>query len=163
MTEEVDYVLDPASLDFAVTDGGVLSLRIGEKYYPRVHAYRGFPVSNDRIWISLRDAEDVEIGIIDDLDRLPESSRQVLLDELDRRYFSPVIDRIHSLTEEFGYTYWDVSTEAGRTRFTVQSGQQAAVQLDDRILISDVEGNRFEIRDLDSIGTKHRRIVELLM
>ncbi len=156
--------LDPLSVEFAMTAGGVLSLRIGERYYPRVHLYRSFPISAEELWISVRDAEEKEIGMIRSIEELSAGNRRFVIEELDRRYFSPVIETIHSLTEEFGYTYWEVSTSAGRRRFTVQVEQNGVVQLGDgRVLINDVEGNRFEIRDARTVEPKRWRIIELLM
>ena len=51
------------------------------------------------------DEKDKEIGMIASLDDLPKSTARLLEDELNRRYFAPVIEKVLSVKEEFGYTY----------------------------------------------------------
>lgn len=156
--------LDAKKLKFEKTPGGVLSLKIGRKLYPRVHAYRAFPLSNAELYICIRDAEDVEIGILETLEDLPENMAILVSEELQSRYFTPVVKEVISLKEEFGYVYWEVDTEAGRSRFTARIGHNAAIQLEDRrLIIVDVDGNRFELEDYTALEPKHQRIVELLL
>ncbi len=38
------------------------------------------------------------------------------------RYFTPVIQKIHSIKEENGFSYWDTETDRGACRFTVRMG-----------------------------------------
>lgn len=156
--------LQPEKLKFAKTPGGVLSLRIGRKLYPRVHAYRAFPLSDSETFISIRDAEDEEIGMLESLAQLPDDMAVLVTEELESRYFTPVVNKVLSLKEEFGYVYWDVDTNAGRSRFTARIGHNAAIQLDERrIIVVDVDGNRFELQDYTALEPKYQRIVELLL
>ena len=147
------------------TEGGFLSLRVGaRKQYPRVHLYWCFPLSQNNRFVSVRDREDEEIGIIEKLDEFSPETLQLLLDELSSRYFTPTIGNIHSLKEEFGYTYWDADTSAGRCRFTVQLGRNAVISLESgRLLIHDVDGNRYELEDYRTMDAKHLRVVENLL
>jgi hypothetical protein len=156
--------LESEKLRFSKTPGGVLSLKIGRKVYPRVHAYRAFPLSNTDTYICIRDAEDKEIGILESFAGLPEDMAALVEEELESRYFTPVVKKVLSLKEEFGYVYWDVDTDAGRSRFTARVGHNSAIQLgDSRIVIVDVDGNRFELEDYTILDPKHQRIVELLL
>ena len=147
------------------SEGGFLSLKIGkDEDYPKIHLYWCFPFSQHGDFVSVRDHEDKEIGIIEALEDFPPDTLHLLLDELNSRYFTPSILRIHSLKEEFGYTYWDVDTSAGRCRFTVQLGRNAVLTLEGRkLLIHDVDGNRFELEDFQKVETKHMRIIEDLL
>lgn len=156
--------LEADKLEFGRTPGGVLSLKIGRKLYPRVHPYRAFPLSKDQSYICIRDAEDEEIGILSSLGDLPKQMKALVVDELDSRYFTPSIKHIVSLKEEFGYVYCDVETDAGVSRFTARIGHNAAIQLGDgRIVIVDVDGNRFELADYTELDSKYQRIIELLL
>src|SRR5690606_41613021 len=61
---------------------------------------------------------------------------------------TPVIRRIESVKEEFGYWYWTVETDAGPRRFTVREVQHNVVRLSpEHVLIIDLDGNRYDIPD----------------
>ena len=146
------------------TDGGFLALRIGDEEHARVHLYWCFPFSHHGRYVSVRDPEGEEIGIIEDLEGFDEDTLRLLVDELASRYFTPTISRIVSLKEEFGYAYWEVDTDAGQCRFTAQIGKNAVTVLDgSRLLINDVDGNRFEYPDYDRSDPKYLRVIENLL
>lgn len=157
--------LDPSECCFKKTEGGFLSLSIGEKeQYERVDLARAFPLSDSDSYISVRDSEGNEIGMLESLSRFSDSTRRLLEEELGRRYFTPVIEKIRSIEEEFGYSYWDVDTSAGQRRFTVRRGHNNLVQLGGRrVLVIDVDGNRFEIEDYTSIDSRYSRLIESLL
>jgi hypothetical protein len=152
-------------LEFQKTKGGFLSLRVAKKdRYPRVHLYRSFPLSRSAEYISVRDKDDKEIGIIEDLADFPPKTARLLMEELERRYFTPAIREIKSLKQEFGYTYWEVTTDSGFCRFTVKMGDNTVRYLtEDILLIFDVDGNRFELPEFEAIDKKHLKIVETLL
>ena len=158
-------LLKAADVEFEKTAGGFLSLRLGQKErYPRVYLYRSFPLSRSSGYISVRDGDDNEIGIIADLADLPKKTACLVVEELERRYFTPVIREIKSLKQEFGYVYWDVVTDSGFCRFTVKMGDNAVRSLaETTLLVFDVDGNRFELPDYESIGGKLLKIVETLL
>lgn len=164
-----DYVdiryLDPAQARFEQTPGGFVKLTIGaDEVYPRVAVYRAFPFSYPDRYISVRDLEGNEIGMIRDLRDFDAETVQLITRELDRRYFTPVISRIESIKEEFGYAYWNVETDAGPRRFTVRDMQVNVVLLGPQhVLIIDVDGNRYEIPDYTKLDAKSRRYIENLL
>ena len=157
--------LEARELHFERTHGGFLSMRIkAEEDYPRVHLYWCFPFSQTGEYVSVRENEDKEVGIIKSLEGFSTETFHLILDELNNRYFTPTIQTIHSLKEEFGYTYWDVDTNAGRCRFTVQRGRNAVLNLEaSKLLIHDVDGNRFELENYHTVDVKHLRVIENLL
>ena len=161
-------ILLPGELRFAATTGGFLALTVtaGEhaEHYPRINGYRTFPLSAGDHYISLRDAEGKEIGILESLTDLPRDQAALLREELERRYFTPAIIEVRSLKEEFGYSYWLVDTDAGVRRFTVQSGKNnVTVVAERRLLIVDVDGNRFTLADYARLDRGVLRILETLL
>lgn len=164
-----DYIdiryLDPAEARFEETPGGFVKLTIGEdEVYPRVALYRAFPFSYEDRYISVRDLEGNEIGMIKELGAFGEETVQLILRELERRYFTPVISRIESIKEEFGYAYWTVDTDAGSRRFTVRDMQLNVVLLSSHhVLIIDVDGNRYDIPDYRELEPKSRKYIEDLL
>lgn len=121
------------------------------KQYPRVSVHRCFPFSDPGHYISIREpeADGREIGLIEDLHALPKEMRAMLEEQMNLRYFIPQIQRIHSIKEEYGYAYWDVTTDRGGCRFTVRMGGGSVYSVGaNRYLVNDIDGNRFEIPDL---------------
>ncbi|MBT3271971.1 MAG: DUF1854 domain-containing protein [Spirochaetales bacterium] len=153
------------SARFERTEGGFLSLRLGRKNpYPRVHLYRIFPLSEPRGLISVRDEEDEEIGVIESLDHFPRETVRILEEALERRYFSPVITRLISLKDEFGYTYWDAETDAGVCRFTVKGGGSNMFHISaNTLLVIDVDGNRFTYPDFEKTDSKFLKIIDTML
>ena len=161
-------MLAPGELRFAATAGGFLALTVTSaersEHYPRINAYRTFPLSAADRYLSLRDAEGSEIGILESLTDLARDQAALLRAELERRYFTPAITEVRSLKEEFGYSYWLVNTDAGRRRFTVQSGKNnVTVVAERRLLIVDVDGNRFTVADYTRLDRSMLRILETLL
>lgn len=160
----IEYI-DAESALFDRTPGGFLSLRLeGRKRFKRVHLYRLFPLSLPDSFISVRDEKEKEIGIIASLDSFPGGIVRMFREELDRRYFSPVIENLISIKEEFGYTYWDAETNAGLCRFTVKSGGNNVLQVsEDTILIIDVDGNRFTFPEFEQANSKYLKIIDTML
>ncbi|MDE0301353.1 MAG: DUF1854 domain-containing protein [Candidatus Poribacteria bacterium] len=119
-----------------------------EVCYLRVTFRRILPLSDPDNYISLGVGDDVEIGIVVDPSKLNLESRQIVLEELDKRYFTPAITRIHRVKERFGVHEWDVDTSRGRANFSVQGLHQNIKQVAPaRILVTDVRGNRYDLPD----------------
>ena len=161
-------MLAPQGLRFAASGGGFLALTVtgaaGAEHYPRINAYRTFPLSAADSYVSLRDAGGKEIGILESLADLRPDQAALLREELERRYFTPVIERIRSLKEEFGYSYWLVDTDAGQRRFTVQSGKNNVTVVGERrLLVVDVDGNRFFVDDYQRLDRTVLKILEMLL
>lgn len=160
-------MLQAADLHLERTAGGFVALTVrGDEpeRYERINAFRAFPLSAADAYVSLRDPDGGEIGMVESLDDLAPEQAALLRGELDRRYFTPLIERIRELKEEFGYSYWTVDTDAGRRRFTVQSGKNnVTVVGEGRLIIVDVDGNRFEVADYTALDRSVLRTLEGLL
>ncbi len=151
---------------FEQTDGGFLSLDADGVHYDRVKIVRLFPFSDADKYLSVREYEGDgrEIGIIEDLDEMPEGSKQAIEHQLMLTYFTPVISKIFSIKDEYGYAYFHVMTDKGECRFAINMGSNAVSKLSDtRLIIMDVDENRFEIRDVESLSQKERRMLDMFL
>lgn len=156
--------LKPEECQFHMTQGGFLALKSGEEEYSVVSAYRSFPLTLGDRFISVRDDKEKEIGIIADLSEFPSDQANLVQAELERRYFTPIIERIAKMKEEFGHIYWDVETNKGPRRFTTRGHHDSIIPVSDtRLLILDVDGNRYEILDYRELDPKSAKQVEILM
>ena len=79
-------------------EGEVLSLEYEDVYYPAIKLKRCFPFKCPTSYISVCNSEnDQEIGIIYDLNELDSKMLQIAIDELNFRYFVPVITKISKI------------------------------------------------------------------
>ena len=127
---------------------------------------RLFPFSDENRFISIREYGngDREIGIIEDLAELSAETREILEKQLELRYFTPIIKKIYSIKDEYGYAYFHVLTDKGECRFSINMGSNAVTKLSDsRLLINDVDENRFEIRDVEQLTQKEKRMLDLFL
>ncbi|WP_195573014.1 DUF1854 domain-containing protein [Paenibacillus sp. 1001270B_150601_E10] len=156
--------LTPHNAQFVLTKGRMLSVTVEEKHYPSVYLHCSFPHSNRLLYISVRTLENEEVGMIESLDDFPEELAQLLKEQIAIRYFAPIITKVIAIKEEFGYAYWEAETQAGRCRFTVRNGGgNAKLVSEQKLLIQDVDGNRFLIERLDQLSEKEYRMVEMCL
>lgn len=152
-----DGLLDPARMRIFRTDDGAARLELAEKQtFLRFSVSRLFPVTRRRELISFCDSGDAEIGVLPSLRSLPKEMRRIVLEELRRRYFVPEITRVHSLKDEYGVLYWDVDTTRGRREFVVREPRDNIREFGGgKMQITDVDGNIFEVRDIDALPGKN--------
>ena len=110
------------------------------------------------------DGEKQEIGILRDLNAFDEDTRALLTKELERRYYTPVIQKILSMKERYGFSYWKVQTKDGEVSFTLQDTFRSMIHTgENRLLLLDVCGNRFEIPDVTALDRKSYKKIELYL
>lgn len=160
---EIEY-LNPSKAKFSRTPGGFLQLKIDDATFPRVTLFRTFPFTYEEEYVSVRDMDGKEIGIIKRLDEFEPDAVSAFREELERRYFAPTVTRIKNMKEHFGYAYWDVDTDSGPRRFTVRDMQQSLLLLSpEHVLIVDVDGNRFDIPDYTKLDPVSRKYIDDLL
>lgn len=160
------HLLTGENARFQRTPGGFLSLEAGGKNYARVGVYLTFPLTEPEEFISIRETDEKakEIGLIERLADFPEDQREMLREQIRLRYFMPVITKILDVKDEYGYAYWNVATTFGACRFTTQMSGDAVVHLgESRLLVTDIDGNRYEIPDFYRLGVMERKKLDLFM
>jgi hypothetical protein len=138
--------------------------KITEKKYDRIFLHRAFPFDFPYSYISVLDIESVEIGLIADIDAMGENNAKLLRAELDRKYYSPVIKQIISTKDKFGYSYWKILTDEGEQEITLRDVFQSLHKVNGtRIFVNDIDGNRYEIPDIEKLDRKSYRRIELFL
>jgi hypothetical protein len=128
--------------------------------HENVEPMRSFPISDPQHGISLCTADGHELLWIEDLADVPSPIRELLVEELHRREFVPVIERIISVSAEVDPCQWEVETDRGRTRFLLNSEEDVRRLGAFRTLILDSHGIRYLVRDVRQLDTASRRILE---
>lgn len=156
--------LEPSSITAFRDEAGSLSVQLGDSQkFEDVKVFRSFPLSDPSKYVSLRvgktKSEELEIGLIRDLAEVQSSSRELLWEELTRRYLIHTITRIHAITEEFAFLHWDVDTDKGRMDFytpmwvgshVVECGKEGKA-------ITDIYKNRYVIPSLEQLDAESKR------
>lgn len=159
--------LDPKSMRLFRTDPADLRVRLtleGDRSWREVRIARAFPFSDPDHYIGFRDGDDKDIGLLIELHELDEDSRRIIDEELARRYFTPKIERVLAVSEQFGVVTWDVQTDRGERHFVVRHLRDNAYSLGpNRLMMTDADGNRYEIPDVSSLGPKAYQVLSRVM
>lgn len=163
---QIEY-LSSAEAHF-VKNGDFLGLTLekeGEKTeYPRVFLHRMFPFEEPWAHISVLTPDNEEVGMIASLDDFDGEAAALLREELDRKYLMPSITAIHSLKERFGFSTWKVESSIGALEFTLRDTYRSMLILSDgRVIITDSDGNRYEIPDVKGLDKKSYKKIELYL
>mgnify|MGYP001037457903 CR=1 FL=1 len=159
-------MLNRDNAQFSRTEGGFIALKTGEKEYQRVGVYLTFPLTSPEEFISIREADEKakEIGIVEKLSDFPKDQQDMLREQIKLRYFMPVITKVLDVKDEYGHAYWNVVTTFGACRFTTQMSGDAVIHLSDsRLLVTDIDGNRYEIPDFYALGVMERKKLDLFI
>ena len=160
---DLEY-LDNSRLHFAMR-GDVLRLTIDDdRSYLKVHAVRAFPLTEMNEYIGFIDAiSGREIGMLRNLRSLDTQTRQLVENALEKRYFMPKICKISTAKKEFGTVYWDVDTDRGKREFVMRGIRDSIREIaPGRYLVHDVDGNRFEIAQLNKLDSQSQTLWDKL-
>ena len=140
-----------AELEAELPDGSV---------HAPVEPVRTFPLTQPNQYISLLDAHKNELGLIEDINQLKKADQTVLVEELEKCYFMPKITKIHALEGRFGVTQWEAETDSGSVFFDLRSRNDITSLSGGRVLIKDVDGNRYEIVNYHQLDPKSVALLE---
>ncbi len=130
----------------------------------RVYFHRMFPFDTPDEYISVLDKEGKEYGVIRRIEDLREADASVVRDSLEQKYLCPEIEKILSLKERLGFSYWEVLTDKGKMTFSMQDTYRNISRVSDtRLVLTDVDGNRFSIKDTLKLDRKSYKRIELYL
>lgn len=167
MLSDIKYI-SPGDCLFYENETGLIGLKYKGEDLGRVAVLKLFPLSMDKKMLSVRSEnyeradKESEIGIIEDLEKFNPQQQEIILHELEKRYFMPAITKVTDVSEEFGHTMWKVETTAGKTEFTVDDMSSNVINLgNNRVMLIDVFSNRFLIEDVNKLEDKALKILEI--
>jgi len=121
---------------------------------------RSFPISSPSEGISLLDAEGHELHWVDRLSDLPEATRNLIEAELLQREFMPEINRIKHVSSFATPSKWLVATDRGDTDFLLNAEDHIRRLTHTTLLITDAYGVSYLIRDVDTMDSHSRRLLD---
>lgn len=130
----------------------------------RVFLHRAFPYDLPDKFISVLDKDGKEYGMVKDITDFPKETQDILCGELKRKYFTPVITKINTVSAKFGYTYWEADSDMGKLSFSMHDTYRNISKVGgNRLILTDVDGNRYEIKDYMALDRKSFRKIELYL
>lgn len=133
-----------------------------ERKLHKVYFHRSFPFDMMTEFISVLDEENNEVGIIRSVNDFDEATAQMILEELEKKYYAPVILKIKSVKERYGYSIWNIESNVGPLKFSVRDTYRSIIWAgNNRAFIVDVDSNRYEIPDITKLDKKSFKHIEL--
>jgi hypothetical protein len=122
-----------------------------------VQPVRCFPWSAPGELISLRDADDEELHLVESLDDLEPASRAALASAMLSAGFVLEIEAILSVEEDYEVRVWKARTRHGLRTFQTRLDEWPWVAPDGAHLIRDLCGDLFRLPPLERMDGKSRR------
>jgi hypothetical protein len=127
---------------------------------------RSFPLSSSahHILVRVPDTEEergYEIGVMVEVNALPEAARAAVLRELRLFYFVPSIAQIYSIREEFGFLYWSVETDRGKKDFIMRDNITSSARRvsEGRWLLIDINQTRYEVHSIEALDSQSQKLL----
>ena len=140
--------------------GKLVLITPDETRYVDVAAVRAFPLTAPRMGVSIVSREGRELSWIENLDTISETLRKSIEQVFQNREFMPRILRITHISGTIEPTTWDVQTDRGETRFTINSEDDVHNLDENQAMIIDKHGIRYRITDLQALDGPSRRVLE---
>ncbi len=137
----------------------VLVMPDGVRHAP-VTALRAYPVTAPHGGVALMDAEGHELVWIDALSDVPDPLRARLLQALSEREFLPVIERLEKVSSFATPSTWTVKTDRGTAQFLLKGEEDIRRLTGTVLLINDVDGVQYMIRDLAAMDKHSRKLLD---
>lgn len=155
----IEYA-DASNTSFALENDFLSMTHKGERY-AGVRLQRSLPFEAPDEYVSVQDSEGKELAILRDVRAFDPATASLLQSEMNKRYFNPRITGIASIKNKMGYLYFDVSTSAGPKTFALSDVSRNLRSLPDgKILVIDVDGNRYTIEDAKDLPSADMKKLE---
>jgi hypothetical protein len=155
--------LDPEQVRvYRTEDGRVRATITDERSIIAPRFLRASPLRDLDRYISIREADPngKEVGLLRNWRRLDRESRDLVQAELDRRYMYPILKRIVSTKHIFHMAICVFETDRGVREVTLRDIRDNVIYLGaSRILITDAEGNRYDIPSFDALDAASRAML----
>ena len=148
-------LLELPKAEFYVAESGFTGLKYDGEDYKHITLKRALPVGQPMEYISVADEKNKEIGILKSVNELSKEQYEIVVNELNRRYYCPEILEVKSVKDKLGYVYMElVINVSGAEKKYVKScavkdvNKNIRMLSNESLIIFDVDGNRYIIKNL---------------
>ncbi|MFW5985409.1 MAG: DUF1854 domain-containing protein [Halanaerobiaceae bacterium] len=152
--------LSPDQLEVCRDEYGDVKVKLSGEEYESIDVLRLFPYSVKKRYILLHDGEGKEVGIIEDLTSLDQKSREIIEQELEKKYFIPRITKIYDIQHINRTPIWHVQTPNGDVVFEMKRSRDAKFVRKNHVVIKDANRNKYEIPDIRKLDPESLKLLE---
>ncbi len=153
-------ILDAAGTTCSRQPSGHLNIAHPEGEWSDVHVTPTFPLSRRNAMVAVRDSTGEEVALLDDISKLDSASREIMTEEMERSYFMPRITDILYAEEKMNVLTLEAETDRGPRTIQLRNPRRAIRKLPrNRVVIRDVDNNRYEIKDWTSLPLYGRELL----
>ena len=128
---------------------------------PGVVPVRAFPIQAPQDGIALVDPEGHELAWFAQLSAIPQPARGLIEEELARREFMPVLERIVSVSGFSTPCTWTVETDRGRAEFVLRGDEDIRrIGSAHALLIADSHGINYLVPDQLALDAYSKRVLD---
>jgi hypothetical protein len=122
---------------------------------------RAFPIQAPQDGIALVDPEGHELAWFAQLSAIPQPARGLVEEELARREFMPVLERIVSVSGFSTPCTWAVETDRGRAEFVLRGDEDIRrIGSARALLIADAHGIHYLVPDQSALDAYSKRVLD---
>lgn len=155
---------DARKVRLAAADDGTLTVKANGRTFKGLRVRIGRPLFKPDEFAAALETHEGEAALLVNLPALDPKSRKVLDEHHVRNNLTTPIRRIRNLFSQFGAAFWEVETDKGFREFVIRGTTEHVRWLsDDRLLITDVHGNRFEIPSILGLDRRSQSLLSLLL
>ncbi len=122
---------------------------------------RAFPIQAPQDGIALVDSEGHEVAWFPRLDAIPQPARGLMEEELARREFMPVVQRIVAVSGFSTPCTWTLDTDRGRTEFVLRGDEDIRrIGSAHALLIADAHGINYLVPDQFALDAYSKRVLD---
>ena len=159
-TEELcDWVSAPEDVKIWLDEFHVLHVSSRGRTFDNVRPRRAFPLSGKADYVSFLNEKDREVVLLARPRELDSKSQAALEGALERVYYVAKIRRVDSISETMGVSLWQVMTDRGYASFEVTERNSTRKLPGGRLIIVDVDGNRFEVESLEDLDERSQALI----
>ena len=125
-----------------------------------VYPVRAFPITAPTAGVSIMDQSGKELCWFDVEDVIPAIELQLIEEELTKREFMPVIQKITKVSTFATPSIWDVETDRGPTRIRLKAEEDIRRITGNTLLIADSNGLQFLIQDSTQLDRVSKKLLD---
>lgn len=134
-------------------------ITIDSQEFTNLTPRKTFPLTAKADYISFLNKDGRETVMLARPDELDPDSRTTLMHALERMYYVAEITKVYTISEKMGITTWQVNTDRGYAQFEIPDRENIRKLPGNRVMLTDADGNRFEIQNMNNLDKRSLGLV----
>ena len=131
--------------------------------HEQVVVVRAYPVTAPEQGAGVMDAEGHELAWFDRLDQVAQPLQALLREAIAEREFLPEIQQLKTVSSLVTPSVWTVQTDRGEARFMLKGEEDIRRLTGKTLIVSDVDGVQYLIRDPLALDKQSRKLLDRFM